>query len=84
MEFVGFFGCGAWLTVGSPADESAVESCGRVGWTKSEMDREVGIEGVAGALPPGWIQIKADGTPQVPDYTEHNGTSPNLRAADSQ
>ncbi|WP_333676774.1 hypothetical protein [Dyella sp.] len=64
-----------WMLADEHADESGVIH----GYTSEDVDNYVGFDGFCAALPPEWINLTGEWV-QLPDYTEHNGSTGKTRA----
>jgi hypothetical protein len=74
---------GALVTLWCLADDHADENGELHGYTKDDINTEVGLEGFCESLPDDWIDINGEWV-KLPDYQEHNGATAKKRAQDQQ
>ena len=70
---------GALVTLWCLGDEYCEENGALLGYTKADLDAEIGVPGFVDALPPDWFCMDGD-TPQLPMYQQHNGETAKQRA----
>ena len=72
---------GALAALWSLGDQYA-DSDGTIhGWTSTDFDREIGIDGFCESLPEEWIDLSGESI-KLPKYIEHNGSTGKKRALD--
>lgn len=74
---------GALVRMWCLADDYADENGYLSGYTKTDIDNEVGVPGWCEALPPDWFREDDNGL-YLPDYQEHNGQTAKRRAEDAK
>ncbi|MFB3894312.1 MAG: hypothetical protein ACE15C_20090 [Phycisphaerae bacterium] len=70
---------GALVTLWCIGDDHCDENGLLRGYTKDDIDRLCGVPNFCNSLPPDWF-AEISGTPQLPEYQEHNGTTGKQRA----
>jgi len=70
---------GALVTLWCLADEHCDAQGALCGYTKEDLEKEIGLPGFLSALPNDWYS-EIDGTPQLPNYQQHNGVTAKQRA----
>lgn len=65
------------------ADEFAGDDGVLHGWTKEDVDHEVGRKGFCEMLPSCWVDLSGEYV-QMPNYTQHNGKTTKVRLLDKE
>ena len=74
---------GALVTLWCLADEYCEENGTLPGYTKDDLEREIGVPGFIDALPNDWFSLVGE-TPQLPNYQEHNGDTAKKRMCNAK
>lgn len=74
---------GGLVTLWCLADEHADENGYLFGYTKEDLNVEIGIENFCESLPDCWIDLTGEFI-KLPNYQEHNGTTGKKRAQDAK
>jgi hypothetical protein len=69
-----------WSLGDAHADENGVLD----GWSKADIDREMGCPGFCDALPKDWLESTPEGWVKLPEYHEHNGSTAKRRATEQK
>jgi hypothetical protein len=70
---------GGLVTLWSIADDFADENGLLFGYTKEDINRQIGIENFCESLPEDWIDLSGEFV-KIPNYQEHNGATAKKRA----
>lgn len=75
--------CGALFFLWCLADEHCDENGVLFGWTKTDVDEFLGLEGFCDSLPADWIDLSGEHV-KLPEYQAHNGKTAKRRASEQK